>query len=195
MALTTLAKVKEYAGVTGTADDALLNSLIAELPAVVKSLLLGRELEATAYVEQYDGTGRDFLILKQRPINSITEVKIDSAWGFGDGITAIDTAELFAEPGSGILYIKSSRFPQGRRNVRVTYNAGYVTMPGDIERAANITVADWYTRAKQLASGQSQNELASESTGERSDSYHKEATEWGVPAQAKAYFERYAPCW
>lgn len=195
MALTTLAKVKEYAGVVGTSDDALLTSLIAELPAIVKALLLGRELEAADYVEQYDGDGRDCLILNQRPINSVDEVKFDANWGFGEGIPAVDAGDLFAEPGAGLLYIKGTCFPRGRRNVRVTYNAGFETIPGDIERAANITVADWYTRAKQLASGQSQNELASESAGERSDSYQKEATEWGVPAQAKAYFERYAPCW
>jgi hypothetical protein len=193
MSLTSVNNVKAYAGITGSTDDSLLASLVLSCDEAVKSLLLGRVLESANYTEVYDGSGREELVLKQRPVTAITEVKFDSDWGFGDDIEAETLADFQADSGTGIAYWRNGKWPRGRRNVRVKYTAGYATLPKDVVQAANIIVADWYVRAKQLAAGQSQNEIASENTGDRSQSYHKEATEWGIPSQARDYLIMYAP--
>ena len=193
MSITTTAAVKAYAGISGSDDDALLTSLIAACEKAAESLSLGRLVAAANFTDQYDGTGRDTLVLKRRPVNTVTEIKFDDDWGFGADIEALETSKFRLD--NGIVHLRCLVFPVGTGNVRVKGNAGYATWPADVEQAANVVVADWYARAKRLAVGLEQNELAGGSTGDRSHSYQKETTEWGVPIYAKAIFERYAPLW
>lgn len=192
MSLTSVANVKVWAGISGSTDDALLTSLVSACDEAVKSLLLGRVLESAEYVEKCDGRGFDWLILSQRPVTEVEEVKIDADRGFGDGITAEDADDYEVDEATGMLYRKAGIWPEGRRNIRVSYTAGYATLPADVVQAANVIVAEWYTRAKQLKSGQSQAEVASENLGYESQAYHKQASDWGIPEMAKALLLKYA---
>lgn len=192
MSLTSASNVKAWAGISGSSDDALLATLIAACDDAVKSLLLGRVLESAEYVEKCDGHGRDWIILNQRPVTEIEQVKIDADRNFGDGITAEDTDDYEFDGDTGMLYRKAGCWPEGRRNIRVTYTAGYETLPDDVVHAANIIVAEWYVRAKQLKGGQSQAEIASENLGYESQTYHKQASDWGIPEMAKALLLKYA---
>ena len=193
MSITTTAAVKAYAGISGSGDDALLASLILGCDKVAEQLSLGRLVAAANFTDRYDGTGRQELVLKRRPVNTISEIKFDDNWDFGESVEALATNRFRLD--NGIVRLRDQVFPVGVGNVQVKGNAGYAEWPADVVQAANIVVADWYARAKRLAAGLEQNELASGNTGDRSHGYQKEMTEWGVPIQAKAMFERYAPLW
>lgn len=190
MALTTVAKVKAYLGLSGSSDDALLTDLVAEAESAIVELTGGRQLEAASITEVLDGSGREALRLTHYPVNSVGTVKLAANRDFA-AADPLAAGDLHFDPAAGLLYWRGGCWPLGLRNVQVTYNAGYSTLPVAITRAANIVVADWYTRAKQLASGQSQNELASENLGDRSESYHRELTDWGIPAPAKSLLMPY----
>lgn len=192
MSLTSVSNVKSWAGISGDSDNTLIESLIAACDEHVKALLLGRVLESAEYVEKLDGTGFDFLTLSQRPVTEVAEVKIDADRGFGSGIEALASDEYDLDADTGMLYRVAATWPFGRRNIRVTYTAGYATVPADVTQAANEIVAEWYVRAKQLKSGQSQAEVASENVGYESQTYVQQTSDWGIPDLAKSKLLKYA---
>jgi hypothetical protein len=205
MSLTTLASTKAYIGGSfSSADDSLLASLILSADAVIAELV-DRILTLGDYTETLDGSGRNNLMLPQYPINSVAEIKISSQWDWAN-TTALDLTRVLIKSKQGILVFNGGStfvyggghgdssecgWPRGNGNIRVTWNAGYSSIPSDVSLAANMTVADWFTRAKQLASGQSQNEMISENIGDRTEQYATEATAFGIPKQAVAYLMNY----
>ena len=201
MSLTSRSSAKVYLGIASgdTSDDTLLDTLVLVADGLIKGILGGRILEAASYTLKLDGSGRNFLRLPQWPINSITSIKIDPSWQFGDG-SLVDAASYDFDAESGIVYFgtgctfewgATTVWPEGIRNIQVIGNLGYSSLPKDVVHAANIVVADVFTRAKQLEGGQSQSEMVSEDLGDRVDDYAKELSDWGVPAQAKAILQRY----
>ena len=190
MPLTSRTNVKAYCGVTVSTDDSLIDSLILYADAAVKKAT-NRVFASASYTERRDGNGREELRLQQYPVTALTSVKVDSNREFGAD-TALDADEYDLDGDAGLVYRIGTVWPCGTRNIQVVYTAGYSTIPDDVVHAANIIVADWYTRAKQLAGGQSQNELSGENLGEESQSYVKELVDgWGIPAQAVAILDRY----
>lgn len=95
----------------------------------------GQSMLATDYVEQYQGTGTQNLILKHKPINSIASLK--------QGNSDVKDYEILS--GLGILYRNSGWPLDGSSNpfmhdrvnwsykyIEVKYNAGYQTVPSDL---------------------------------------------------------------
>lgn len=191
MSLTTLAKVKAYLGISHTRSDSLLSALILSCDRIVKTFLAGRVLESASYTEQLDGTDYDTLKLGQYPVTSVTEVKIDINRQFGDDIPAEDLDTIGVDSEAGILYRIHCRWPPCWKGVQVKYVAGYSSIPGDVEQAANMIVADLFTRASQLAGGQSQNALTSENLGDRSEGYADEQGQYGLPKVAELLLAPY----
>lgn len=70
-ALTTLANVKTYIGLSGTDDDTLITSLIARATSAIESYCQ-RTLRSTTYREIFDGTGEARLLLTEYPVTAIT---------------------------------------------------------------------------------------------------------------------------
>jgi hypothetical protein len=73
-------------------------------------------------------------------------------------------------------------FPAGFQNIRVEYDAGYVTIPADVQQACMITIQDWLWRLQKVRI------FKSEST------YHYkyeffDRTGWGLPDEAKSILE------
>ena len=67
MALTTLADLKTYLGISDSSEDALLNLLIADADAAILGYI-GRTIEQATLTEYYSGDGTQMLVLKQRPV-------------------------------------------------------------------------------------------------------------------------------
>jgi hypothetical protein len=189
MSLTNSTNVKQYIGISGSGDDTLLAALILYADDMVKRFL-GRSLESTSYTERLDGNGRDFIRLANYPVISVTSVNVDAGWDF-DPDNDEDAEDYYLDAEPGLIFHTTGVWSEGRRNIKVVYSAGYATLPKDVVHAANIIVADLYTRAKQLAGGGIQNELAQEDLGDRNDYYQKELTAGGIPAQAEAILNRY----
>jgi len=167
VALTTLADLKTYLGITDSSEDDLLNLLIADADAAILGYL-DRAIEQATLTEYYSGDGTTNLLLQQRPVTAITSVHVDSAayagqasgavdstteWTAGEDFYAQSVVENESNPGN-IIAIKGpgtftgdgdrqtwGEWPRGTGNIKVIYTAGYSTVPGDLAAACRILVA------------------------------------------------------
>ncbi|HNX82476.1 MAG TPA: phage head-tail connector protein [Candidatus Omnitrophota bacterium] len=144
--LTTLANVKTALSIVNTDDDAYLNSLIARVTDEAETYCRRKFADAT-YTEKYDGNGCQSMQLKQYPITSITSVHDDLDRAFLSD-TLIDSDDYVFDAESGILTLDWSIFSRGVQNIQVVYNAGYTTMPQDLEQAAIMLVSSYYLAFK-----------------------------------------------
>jgi len=89
-----------------------------------------RVFNSTDYIEVYDSEGINKLFLNQYPVNSISSIYYGSPFGTR---TKLDT-DIYTEKDGVILFnfknIESDRFYE------VTYNAGYINIPSDLNLIA-----------------------------------------------------------
>ena len=169
-ALTTLDLTKEYLGEsTGTTGfNSRLNSLINSVSHRINSQT-ARQLKRRSHEEQYDGHGRQTLVLDHFPIQSVsTDIGVwvvSSRDSFSstsdfDANAKVDAADIHVDKDEGIIRIKDESFTQGVRNVLVTYSAGYSTttattasdhIPGDLQEAVHQMIAYDWQRQRQSA--------------------------------------------
>lgn len=170
--LTTLENVRQYLAKddSETKDDDLLFELVKSVSKKINNKL-NRTLEATDYVEYYQGDGTNRLLLRQYPVNSVTSIydDVDRQWGSN---TAKDpTSIVIAMQTPGLIQLKSDIFINSAiwsyynlENLNITYNAGYVlptdanpnsyqVLPDDIIQAANKLVAVEYIKSKGMMAG------------------------------------------
>lgn len=140
MSLTTTANVKEYLGISGASEDALLGRLANWATDLIHSYC-GRIFQEADYDEHYDGDGTDGLLTNQYPVSAVTLLEVD-------GVSK--DASSYALYGQlGLLKLKSGRFSRGKNNVRIRYRAGYAAVPKDLEQAAIELVAlKYYDRGR-----------------------------------------------
>lgn len=138
MGLTTVANVKAYLGVAGSADDALIENLIDRVTNFIQKYC-NRKFTKSNYDEYYDGSGAGYLFLPNYPIVSVSLLEID-----GIIKTSTDYA-IYVD--AGMIRLKNGKFSEGVLNVHVLYTAGYSTIPKDLEQACTELVAmKYYSR-------------------------------------------------
>ena len=84
MAIVTLAEVKTYLKITDSSEDDFLTMLLADAVDVAQQYCR-RRFEQATYTEYYSGTGTRMLVLRQRPVQSITSVYLDNNAFYGQG--------------------------------------------------------------------------------------------------------------
>ncbi|MDO5686757.1 MAG: phage gp6-like head-tail connector protein [Neisseria sp.] len=122
-----LSALKAQMGIDNARRDgelqAALNGAISAAAAFI-----GADIALQEYAEQYDGNGKDRLVLRQYPVHQVLSVEIDgkpdAAWRNDDWL----------------LMAQGAAFPRGVRNIKVRYTAGYDPIPDDIQ-AACIMIA------------------------------------------------------
>lgn len=144
-ALCTVADVKESLGIASsdTSWDNIITRKINQATQMIESYCGRRFLQTTYTDEEYDSTRSNQLILRQRPIvGSITLGRRNGTLN-DDNWNDIDTDLYFADANSGVidLLFTTSGIWNG---YRVTYTAGYATIPADIAEAC-ATLAAYYT--------------------------------------------------
>ncbi len=140
MSLTTVTTVKEYLGVSGTSEDALLSRLVDWATDLIHSYC-GRIFTEASYDEYYDGDGTEGLLVNQYPISAVTSLEVD-------GISKDTSAYALYGP-LGLLKLKSGKYPKGKKNIRLQYTAGYSVIPNDLEQSAVEMVAlKYYDRGR-----------------------------------------------
>ena len=141
--LTTVAAVKAYGGITApSAADANLQTLIAAVSTFVGNFTQ-RKFASAAYSEVRNGTGGTELVLANPPVTAVTSLSIDN--------TPIPSQPAAFQPGfflvgTNVLALYGYTFTRTKRNVYVSYTAGYVTVPLDIAQACNEIVVASYRR-------------------------------------------------
>lgn len=134
--LTTLAAVKSYVGITSSADDEQLTSLITAYSEWARSVM-SRDITVQSYVSWSSGRGGVSMLVREWPIVSVTALAIEGvtipaapAWN----AYGYRFAERSITLSGGII------FPIGFDNVRVAYSAGFAVIPADIAQAINELV-------------------------------------------------------
>lgn len=93
---------------------------------------VARSFVTRSVTETVNGTGRNVLSLRRRPVTAMTSVAIDGV--------AIDSSEYAVDAELGLLWLKTRTFTGGVQNVVVAYSAGYgaqdaATLPADVVQA------------------------------------------------------------
>jgi len=119
-----------YSFALQTGDDALLTQLGADLTAEFVSEL-GRDILTASYSEIHSGNGKSVISLDQYPISAVSSLVVD-----GMTISAVTGPFGFGyQFERQKLYFIGGVFPEGVRNILVSYTAGYAAVPADIVRA------------------------------------------------------------
>lgn len=140
--LVSLANLKVFLAITGSGKDTILQAIKDAVEPWVKRYC-DRDFLVTSYVEYYDGNDAGRLRLRQRPITAITSIYADPArlWSSNTLIPASDIIIDSPNDVEGIVELYVYRFLMGRKAIKVTYTAGYSTIPGDLQHAVKLICA------------------------------------------------------
>jgi hypothetical protein len=135
-------------------QDSLLRDFINEASALCESYC-GRKFRELIYTEIRNGSKTPEMILRQWPVTAVTSVHIDSNHLFPVE-TLIDPADYMISKDINdegiIVELFSQVYPQGRKNVKIIYTAGYALfadVPGDLQLACKRVAAYYYKQQQQ----------------------------------------------
>ncbi len=113
MALTTLAIVKTALGIpaSNSSQDALITQLITEAQTIIANYCK-RTFELTSYTEYYSGRGRRDVILKNRPVPTVTSLWLDQTGYYGQGTSSPFAASTLLTPGDDYVLVYDDNVPQ-----------------------------------------------------------------------------------
>lgn len=148
-----LGEYKEILGIEGNTEDEFVEQAGYEVENKIKSFL-NRDLDVQSYTELYNGTGVEEIVLNQYPIVSVSKVEVydgldesgDESWL--EWIQGEDYERLVITTSQDHLYMVGSFFPEGSQNIRITYQAGYSTIPYDIQQACKKLMLLYYGEVK-----------------------------------------------
>lgn len=150
------ADLRAYLGADLPDEDDMLQRLLDAAWTAMETWC-NRSFASGTYAEMRDGANTDRIMLGQFPVTAVSSVTVDgaplAAWSATQPVG-------YAFDEQSLLYI-GGRFARGRRNVVVTYTAGYASMPADLVQA-NIEAAALKYRQKDNV-GWSSKSLAGES--------------------------------
>jgi hypothetical protein len=151
-ALTTLATAKDFLeiAVSNTSQDTRIERFINAASAMIEQYC-SRRFKVQTFIEVHDGRSSQSILLHNWPAQKPSEVNIDPSWAFGPSTAlAVDT---FTVMDNGWLTLRSSIFPRGVQNIKITYQAGYSTVPADLEEIALMLVEYLYQHRNDRRSG------------------------------------------
>ncbi len=140
-ALTSVADVKESLGIAS--GDSSKNNIITRKINQATEIIEGycnRRFKATDYTEYYDGSLGDQLVLRHRPVNSVTTLSVRISSINEDIFDVIDPDQYFIDTTAGILDAVDTFYGSYNR-WKIVYNAGYTTIPADLAEAAATLAA------------------------------------------------------
>lgn len=95
---------------------------------------IDRKVIKRSYTEYQDGRGSNKILLKQWPATKPTELWIDPSSEFTDTTNQLATTDYQIDNDSLVVLI-FRQFSKGTRNIKVTYEAGWDTVPWPIQVA------------------------------------------------------------
>lgn len=185
MSLVTLANIKAYMGITGSAEDDLLTIL---QESVEQSVLNYCEVAFAPTVvtnEIYDGSRADIIVPQNCPIRSVQQLIFDCMPDGTLGTVMVQGTDYYFDENCITLVTRSTPFYRG--NIRIDYTHGYATVPGDVKHAIYEAVKANYQRRKRNAE-----DVGSRSKMDESESY---TSAWdkktGLPASVVSKLQSY----
>lgn len=142
-ALTTVADVKESLGIA-SGDNTKNNLIIRKINQATEmiegyvGLSAGHHFKEATYTDEvYDNPTSNQLVLNMRPVSSITSFGYLNGRESDSGYTAAETEDYFVDENAGFINLNYNTWG-GWDSYRVTYVAGYATIPADLAEAAAI---------------------------------------------------------
>ena len=147
-AIVTLAEAKLQLNITtsNTNEDTMLEAWINETSQEVEDYCQRKFVVQSVSSEYHNGDGSRFLYPKYFPVTQLsTETTPTSSDTLGalqyrdtpdSSWTNIETDTDHIFYGTDIPYIElyDTTFPSGRRNIKISYKAGYSTVPADVKK-------------------------------------------------------------
>jgi hypothetical protein len=145
--LTTIDRLKEALGEKSDLDDVRLTRLLTAASEYIEAYC-GRDFLSVSHTEYHDGTGTDSLLLRHYPIIGTPAVlESGTALAVGQDPSANPPPEVLIYPEEGRL-VRNFGVWYGYHNYyKITYTAGYATVPAAIVQAA-IDLASLMAREK-----------------------------------------------
>lgn len=175
-ALTTLATAKEHIGIptANTTFDARVIRYINAATAKIETYCDRMFKQRTGIVEYQDGFANNRLLLNQWPALKPTEVWIDLTGDFTDIKYQLSDSDFELDrsargEGIGVVLRNGRIFPRGTRNVKLLYDAGFTTIPADLEDCCLWTMEYLYDMQNDHRIGVSQKGKNQENTTFRDD--------------------------
>lgn len=180
-ALTTLARTKTFLGISNNTNDGLLTSLINAVTVFIERYCDRRFLQTAYSNEVYNGNGTNKLVLKNYPVSSSATFTLQRRDSVDNqsSFSTIDSEEYFVENTPGIVHYVNRIFERLVQHYRITYTAGYnfdnaATYLEDAG-AGDLEYACWKLVGKLFNQRNSDSNVESESLGDYSVSFRKEA--------------------
>jgi hypothetical protein len=134
-------------GIAGVSD-ALLQRLIDAVSYFIQNYIT-RSIVLQTYVETRNGLGQTQITTKNAPIVSVAGVQIN---GFmvplRPPLAQQSVSGMYGRAGYSFddtrIYLDGFAFCRGNQNVTLTYDAGFATVPPDIEQAAIDIIGEWF---------------------------------------------------
>lgn len=145
--LVTLQEYKDYAGITSTTQDTQISSLIPKISEMVK-VYVGRRLVDwfdTPKEEFFNG-GYPLLMLEESPVVNIFDIdySIDYGQTYNSLVEFVDY--VFNKSTGTIDVLGIDKFPKQTNAFRVTYSAGYASIPEDLKLAV-LDLISYYMKS------------------------------------------------
>lgn len=194
--LCVLADLKAWLNIQTSAEDTLLQNLITRGSAQMLRWMNRDHIIATTYTENRDGSDALFLLPRNFPLISVTSVSVDSiaipaaAGQVGAGFV-FDARKIMLRGGSTAFYALGPysgqyqyRFTRGFQNVQLVYQAGYASVPADLQQAAIEGFAYVYRRRTHIG------EDANSASGQITINFSREMLPPSVVATLEQYTRR-----
>lgn len=144
--LITKAQYKAHAGISSVSQDAEIESLITKISAFIKTYCRRTFIDhyGDAKTENFNG-GTDTFYLKESPL--ITVLSVDYSSDYGQNYVMLTDYVDFAPDytNDSVVSLKTGGFPHAINGYRVTYTAGYDTVPADVA-LATIDLVTYYMK-------------------------------------------------
>ena len=101
MALCTVDDIKSFLNITGTAQDALLQICLDSASQSIRDYL-DSAIEQSSYTHFFDGTGLRSIVLRQRPVITVSSVYLDASGYYGQAPGGFPVNTLLV---SGVDYV------------------------------------------------------------------------------------------
>lgn len=156
MSLVSLNDYKDFSkiSISNANEDAYLQTLANDVEQRVKTFL-GRDLETQTYTEEkHDGDGTKELLLDQYPVTSVTKLEFyhglnsNGSENWEEQVQNDEYERLVISKSGVSIILDGLTFPKGSRNVRVTYVAGYATIPYDIQMGCKELFKLYYNESR-----------------------------------------------
>jgi hypothetical protein len=166
MSLDTLANVKLRLGVTTSDDDSLLSALMDSADQFIVDYC-GRDFGGGTFTEYHAGDTA-VVFLRNYPVQTVTSVKVDPAYGFGSETLRPATAYVVHADRGVIQSLTGPFLPQwaglpvwnmpdwmrAPRVVQVVYTVATAAAPAEVREAYALLIGHWYRHVKtQVAAG------------------------------------------